>query len=101
MKQLSSLELHFLVKELQPLIGKRIEKIYQLSKDEFMLQFQGKQILRIILPSLLFLTDTKPVAPEKPTDFCMVLRKYIQNSRITALEQLFSERIANQVRDAP
>ncbi|MBN1157305.1 NFACT family protein [Candidatus Woesearchaeota archaeon] len=92
MKQLSSIELRFLLRELELLVDKRIDKVYQLSGNEFLFQF-GRANLRIILPSLAFIAPEKPQAPEKPSDFCMVLRKYIQNSRLRKIEQLGSERI--------
>jgi predicted ribosome quality control (RQC) complex YloA/Tae2 family protein len=93
MKQLSSVELRFLVRELNELVDKRVDKVYQLTEEDFIIQFQGKTILRIVLPSMIFLAEEKPAAPEKPTQFCMTLRKYLQNARIRKIYQVSSERI--------
>ena len=94
--QLSSLELHYLVKELQYLVNGRIDQIYQPSKKELILQFHipqvGKKILKLMVPNLLYVAGTKEFT-ENPPGFCMLLRKYIANARLRQFRQLESERI--------
>ncbi len=96
MKQLTSLELHHLVKEFQFLINGKIDKIYQPDKKTFLLQFyvpsKGKQILKIVLPSFIFLTEHKQPA-EEARQYSMFLRKYLSNARLRSIKQLESERI--------
>ena len=100
MKQdLSSVDIHFLVKELQFLIGGKIDNIYQPEKKELLLQFhvpnRGKQILRI-LPKAMYIAKEKAAA-EKQLGFCMILRKYLENARLKEIKQLESERIVEFV----
>jgi predicted ribosome quality control (RQC) complex YloA/Tae2 family protein len=95
-KDLSSLEIHYMLKELKLLIDQKIDKIYHPHKNELILQFhvtgKGKHILRIIAGKYLFLTDIKEESKE-PSGFCMFLRKHISNARLREINQLGSERI--------
>jgi len=57
-QEITSLDLHFLAKELQVLIGGKVDKIYEQeeNKKEFLFRFhvpgKGKMQLRISLPGL-------------------------------------------------
>lgn len=93
--QLASLDLHYLIKELQFLINSKLDKIYHPSKKELLLQFHvpgiGKKQLKINAQSI-YLTEYKsPAAP--PSDLCMFLRKKLNNARLRAIKQLGFERI--------
>lgn len=94
--ELSAYELGILAKELQITIGAKIDNIYQ-NKDEFYIQFHksnvGKLIFRIVLPSMCFITSLKENIPEKPSGFCMNLRKQLLNSKLNSLIQHDFERI--------
>lgn len=96
-KQLSALELSYLVKEWQFLIGGKMDMIYQKGKEELLLQFhitsKGKQMLKIFLPSMMYLTQYKGQQPETPPGFCMFLRKHLKNARLQRIEQKEFERI--------
>jgi len=96
MKQITALELNYLVKEFQFLINAKIDKIYQPDKKTFLLYFhvpnKGKYILKIILPSLIFLTEYKQII-EASGQYSMFLRKYLNNARLKSIKQLESERI--------
>ncbi len=93
---LTSLELHYIVNELQFLVGGRIDNIYTPTKEELILQMhvsgKGKQILRVISGKLIYLASEKKPALE-PSGFCMFLRKHLGNSRLRSIKQLGSERI--------
>ncbi|MBW2977457.1 NFACT family protein [Candidatus Woesearchaeota archaeon] len=95
MKQFSSLEIHYLIKELQFLINSKVDQIYHPSKKELIIQLyvtnQGKRILKIT-PKIFFLTETRQQT-KNPSQFCLFLRKYLINSRLTAIKQLEFERI--------
>lgn len=95
--QFSALDLAGMVKELQFLIGAKVDNIYHKEK-ELLLQLhipnQGKKQLRIIVPNLMYLTEHKGTYPEKPSGFCMFLRKHLLNARLRALQQKEFERIA-------
>ncbi len=96
-KNLAALELSYIVKELDALIDAKLDKIYHPDKKMLLLQFhitgQGKKILRISVPDYIYLTDYKEKSPEKPSGFCMVLRKNLEQSRLRSVKQLGSERI--------
>jgi len=95
-KQLSSLDMHFLLKELKSLEKSRVDKIYNHDKEEIYIQFYksgaGKLILRIILGKSIFLTKTK-TSDEKPSHFCTMLRKHLENKTLVSIEQVDPERI--------
>ena len=96
-KNLAALELSYVVKELDILIDAKLDKIYHPDKKTLLLQFhitgKGKKILRISVPDYIYLTDYKEKSPEKPSGFCMVLRKNLEQSRLRSIKQLGSERI--------
>lgn len=92
---LTSLDLHFLLKELQLLKGARFDKVY-LQENHFAfgvyLPSKGKQFLHIVLPGMLFLSEDKLVEPEE-SGFIGILRKYLSNTIILSVEQYAFERI--------
>ena len=98
MAEISSLDLHYLIKEMNLLEGARVDKIVQPSQNEVVFQFyasgKGKKMLRIALPSLFYMASIKPSTPEKIFGFCSALRKYLSNARLEKIEQVGSERIA-------
>ena len=61
--QLSSLDIHFLIKELKTLEGSRVDRIYNSEKEEIYIQFHksnvGKKVLRFIVGKAMFLTEKK------------------------------------------
>ena len=95
-KQLSSLEMHFLLKELKELESSKVDRIYNNGKEEIYIQLYksnaGKKILRIIVGKSIFLTGIKSV-DEKPSGFCMFLRKNLEGKFLDSVEQLEPERI--------
>jgi predicted ribosome quality control (RQC) complex YloA/Tae2 family protein len=95
--ELSSIELHYIIKELQSLISAKVEQIYQVAKDELIIQLHvpstGKKILRIMLGKLMYLASAKPSVPEKPPGFCLYLRKRLKNARLRELKQIGFDRI--------
>lgn len=104
MKQLASVELTRVVKELKErLLDGKINQIYvdfdrvNNTKKELLFEIyvsnKGRQLLRIILPSLIFLAQCKPEMPIKPEGYCLYLRKWLKNARVKDIEQLAGERI--------
>jgi len=97
---LSSLELHALVTEFQSLVGSRLDKAYQGGgerKHDLLLQFhqtdEGKKLLRIILPGLVFLTSGKEGYGKMPGHFAIFLRRRLGNARLVRIGQRGFERI--------
>ncbi|MBN2368777.1 NFACT family protein [Candidatus Woesearchaeota archaeon] len=94
-KELSAMELHFLVKEFQKLIDGKIDKIYEKDSSftiQLFLPGKGKQFLKIDLPGMIFLSKKKDRV-EETGKFGLALRKHISNSRIRKVEQKEFERI--------
>ena len=89
-----------IVKELnETVLGGRIYKIAQPESDELLLTIKingGQRRLFISagasLP-LIYLTETNKPSPLTAPGFCMLLRKHIQNGRITRISQPGLERI--------
>lgn len=94
-KNLSSLEIAALVQELQFLVRGKISQIYH-QDPELVLQLhavgQGKQLLKIIPGKVICLTKDKN-APDRPSGFCLQLRKYLDGAIINSLHQKDTERI--------
>ncbi len=99
-KDLASIELKFLVEELQVLLDARIDQIFQPQTKEVLLIFhksgEGKLMLRI-LPNFMFLTRSKGENPQSPPKFCTILRKHLSGARIASIAQLGAERIVDIV----
>lgn len=81
------------------LVGNRIYKIAQPEKDELILTVKGScgQVRMLMsadasLP-LLYLTDKNKTSPMTAPNFCMLLRKHLQNARIVSVTQPGLERI--------
>ena len=89
-----------IVKELQDKItGGRIYKIAQPEKDELLLTIKnsGGQI-RLLMSAdaslpLIYMTSQNKTSPMTAPNFCMLLRKHLQNARIIEVTQPGLERI--------
>lgn len=81
------------------LLNGRINKIAQPEKDELILTIKNERSQYRLLISanaslpLIYLTDTNKPSPITAPGFCMLLRKYINNGRITKIYQPGLERI--------
>ncbi len=92
----SSLELHYLIKELKEIEGCVVNKVFQ-KEEDFLLDLhmpgEGKKQLRINLPGLTYLTKYKPEFPKKPPEFCMLLRKHVSSMYVEKIRQKGFDRI--------
>lgn len=84
------------------LTGGRIYKIAQPENDELLLTIKttdgGQQRLLISASAslpLIYLTDSNKPSPMTAPGFCMLLRKHLQNGRITKITQPGLERIVH------
>ncbi|MBS3105465.1 NFACT family protein [Candidatus Woesearchaeota archaeon] len=95
-KQLSSIDLHYLVKELQALKDSRIDKIYQPEKELIVFSLYktnaGKRLLRIDIGKSIFIAEEKE-SYEEILGFGQFLRKHIDGYFLTEMEQINPERI--------
>jgi predicted ribosome quality control (RQC) complex YloA/Tae2 family protein len=100
-KNLTGLELKYIVAELQVLVGSKIAKVYQPSKKDICVQFYGsstgKRLVRIIVPQFIYITEHRLPSPESPYGFCQSLRKNLGTGRLKAVKQIGLERIVEFV----
>lgn len=81
------------------LLGSRIYKIAQPEADELLLTLKTENGQKRLLISagaslpLIYLTEANKPSPMTAPNFCMLLRKHIQNGRITGISQPGLERI--------
>lgn len=79
----------------------RIVKIAQPENDELILTIKvNKEQFRLLISAnaslpLIYLTDTNKQSPLTAPSFCMLLRKHINNGRITGIYQPGLERVIN------
>lgn len=95
-QETSSTMLYFLTRELQVLIGGKVEKIYQIGYDNILFRIYKdgeKKFFRVCVPQFVSLTRQEFDAPMLPPGFCMFLRKYLANARIERVYQKDFERI--------
>jgi len=97
-KELSSMDLYYLLKELKQLENSKVDRIYHTKENPEELLIivhvtgKGKHILRIVLPSLVVMDYSKE-EQGTATGLCMMLRKYLEASMLTSIEQLSFERV--------
>ena len=83
------------------LMGGRLYKIAQPEEDELLLTIrQPKGQARLLISAeaslpLLYLTQSNKPSPMTAPNFCMLLRKHLQNGRITDISQPGLERIVH------
>lgn len=83
------------------LVGGRLYKIAQPEEDELLLTIKQPSGQRKLLLSasaslpLIYLTETNKPSPMTAPNFCMLLRKHLQNGRITDISQPGLERIVH------
>ncbi len=87
------------INEMQSLVGAKVNKIFEPDKNTIILSvYNGSNFAMLIDISAnnyrLNLTTTAKPNPLVAPNFCMVLRKYLINSKITAIYTIGLERIA-------
>jgi predicted ribosome quality control (RQC) complex YloA/Tae2 family protein len=97
MRDITSLDLRFIIPELKNLKGGRIQKIYQSGKTIWMEIFVSGAGTKYFYfsPGKIFLSDTKLPAPTNPESFAMFLRKYLSGQKILDISQAGFERIVD------
>ncbi|MGL5207308.1 MAG: NFACT family protein, partial [Acidaminococcaceae bacterium] len=104
---LEGITLHILTKNLQTsLVGGKIAKIFMPTPASLILLIRnGKDTLSLLADfsgdsPLLYMPDSSPENPDKPPAFCMLLRKHLEDGRITKIEQAGLDRIINMEIDS-
>lgn len=93
-KQLTSLDLFYLVRELQSLVTGRVQKIYQIEDKVYLAVYsESKKQMLVIAPGYMTVSEYIQEFPQKPPNFCMLLRKHLLGKRIMGIHQRGFERI--------
>lgn len=85
--------------ELEPLIGGRVDKIHQPSREEIVISLRTKQGAKKLYISAnagsarVHITEKQVDNPQVPPMFCMLLRKHLGSGRLTGIRQDGLERI--------
>lgn len=94
MEEMSSLDIHYLLKELGGLQGGTIQKIYQRDRTfRFQIYAQGDSYDLIVSPGSMYLSRFDRKGPKKPTNFCMFLRKHLRNKKLREINQHRFDRV--------
>ena len=94
MRDLTSLDIYFIIKELGEIVGGYIDKVWSISKEKYVFSIykENKYFLTYKFPSLIYLS-TKKESANYLSNFTKLLRKHITRQRITQVKQIRSERI--------
>ncbi|MBQ1386249.1 MAG: NFACT family protein [Erysipelotrichales bacterium] len=90
---LDGIELHAIAKKLQDIVPSKINRIHEVSDTEilFQLRHNGENFQLLLSAHSSYnrvnLTKRKYTAPETPSNFVMVLRKYLLSGLITSIAQ--------------
>ena len=94
--------LHIVCNELQPLVGARVDKVYQPSREEIVVSLRtyrdgGKKIVLSAnsVSARVNLTTAAFENPQQPPMFCMLLRKHLSGGRLMSIRQDGLERIVS------
>lgn len=83
----------------ESILGGRIDKVFQPEKDEIILSIRSnRRNLKLLISAnnnypRVHLTSNNKQNPLKAPDFCMLLRKHIQNGKIKDILQFSNDRI--------
>ncbi len=95
MRTLSNLEYTYLCKELQSLVGRRLDKFYELGEagdGKFRMKL-GDADLVCELGKRMNLTKYIEPAPESPSNFAMGVRKELEGRKLASISQHGSDRV--------
>ncbi len=97
---LEGITINILTKELQDrLLGGRIYKIFMPNKNSLLLLIKTDNAVAALAADFsggspyLYLPEKQPERPDTPPAFCMLLRKHLEEGRITKIEQSGLDRI--------
>ena len=98
-EQASSFDVARIVRELSSMIGARARKAYQPHYEQVVIRLNPKgspsSDLVIVSGRRLYLSQRDRPMPSQPSQFAMLLRKHLNNSRLIEVEQLGFDRIVS------
>ena len=93
----SSFDVARIVRELSEMVGARARKAYQPHYEQVVLRLNRKGVpstdLVIVRGQRVYTSQRDRPMPSKPSQFAMVLRKHLNNSRLIDVEQLGFDRV--------
>ncbi|KUK18148.1 ribosome rescue protein RqcH [Thermococcus sibiricus] len=95
-QEMSSVDIKYIVEELKSLEGARVDKIYHDGNQiriKFHITGEGRKDLIIEAGKRIHLTTYIKEAPQQPSSFTMLLRKYLSGLRLESIEQYNFDRI--------
>jgi len=97
LREMHALDINCIVRELQSLIGSRVDKVFQDKSGVVRIRFYGSPAgraeLLIEAGRRLHLTEYRRSAPKTPTSFAMYLRKHLGNRPLSEVTQHDFDRI--------
>jgi predicted ribosome quality control (RQC) complex YloA/Tae2 family protein len=98
MKQLSSIEIHFILKDIGNLCGSKVDRVFNYGQD-FYFQLHkanvGRIILKVVSGKAVFIAEKK--SHSEASHFCLMLRKHLQGKFLESVDHLKPERILKLV----
>ncbi|RLF63327.1 MAG: fibronectin-binding domain-containing protein [Thermoplasmata archaeon] len=93
-ERMDSFDVSAIVREMQEIVGGWVGKIYQ-NEDEVAIKVrkEGNKIIFIKNGKWIFMADSRDESKEHPPTFAMTLRKYLNNKKITSIEQVGFDRV--------
>ncbi|MBD51569.1 MAG: hypothetical protein CMB08_06650 [Euryarchaeota archaeon] len=99
--KLSSFDVACIVSELSKMIGARMRKAYQPHYEQVVLKLNRKGLpstdLVIVRGKRLYTSYRDRPMPSKPSQFAMIIRKYLSNARLLEVNQFGFDRIIELV----
>jgi predicted ribosome quality control (RQC) complex YloA/Tae2 family protein len=99
--KLSSFDVACIANELSEMIGSRMRKAYQPHYEQVVLKLNRKGLpstdLVIVRGKRLYTSYRDRPMPSKPSQFAMVIRKYLNNSRLVEVNQFGFDRVIELV----
>ena len=86
-------------REIEPLIGARVDKIHQPSREELVISLRAREGAKKLLintvsgSARLHITEAEIENPKQPPMFCMLMRKHLSGGRLAAVRQEGFERV--------
>ncbi|WP_456369554.1 ribosome rescue protein RqcH [Geoglobus sp.] len=96
MRSMSSLDISIVLREIRDdVIGARVDKVYHHVPDEIRIKLRGRGRVDLVIEAgtRFHPTQFPKESPRFPSSFAMLLRKHLENARLTAIEQHDFDRV--------
>jgi predicted ribosome quality control (RQC) complex YloA/Tae2 family protein len=96
-KEMSAFDIMAVVKEMQPLVGGYLDKVFHWDRKNVLLRVNipgtGRREVLLIDLSWLYVSNERPETPETPSQFAVHLRKLLSNGRLISIKQQEFDRV--------